>query len=407
MIAMVPLGVNPAADPVRDPERLVEARTAFAAAGVPPSDDLRLRELAARMPRLRESPEEGPRLSQDLATLRREAADAWVRAASWPTEAFALIAWVPEGERRERVEEAFSRAVEAFRQVGDDWGLAASLTGLSVCAQARGDRVAAEAYLDEAFHRSAHIGWSEDVVWVLITLTVAVGLAAAAEGKLTEAWGSAEMDALMERGLDRAQKLGTSPLGVAAGYVFLGSLAQRRGDVELAARCFSLSLTQDLPEVSPVQAPVRVVATVGLAWARERQGRPHDVWPLLAQAAEVLRGYGLHHPGTQETRDGEVPPEVAMGLVWLASCCGIAARTLLQEGDPARALTLLGAAGGAVSRLPPDFREQMEENWMLERETAEEERRARSQLDEATAAAAYARGRSMPWRDLLTALALK
>ncbi len=404
LVAMVHLGMNPAADPVRDPGYLAEARDAFAAAGVPPSDDLRLRELAARMPQLREHPEEGPRLSEDLAALRQEATDPWVRAASWPTEAFALIAWVPEAERRGRVEEAFARAVEDCRRVGDDWALAVSLTGLSVCAQARGERAAAEAYLDEAFHRSAHIGWSEDVVWVLIALTVAVGVAASAEGSLTAAWGSAEMDALMERGLDQAQRLRTSTLGVAAGYVFLGSLAQRRGDVDLTARCFSLSLAQELPGSSEAETPIRVVATTGLAWARERQGRPREVWPLLRQAAEILRGYGADHVSALPTPDGEVSPEVAMGLVWLAGCSVIAARTLLREGNPGRALTLLGAAAAAASRLPRDFRKQMEDNWLFERQTAEDESRARAQLRPAQADAAFARGQSMPWRDLLSAL---
>lgn len=405
LVEMVPLGINPVADPARHPGYLAQARAAFAAAGEPVSGELRLRELTARMARLREHPDEGPRLSEDLATLRREARDPWVRAASWPTEAFAMIAWVPEAERRARVEEAFSHAVEECRQVGDDWALAAALTGLSVCAQARGDRTAAEAYLDEAFHRSARLGWSEDVVWVLISLTVAVGVAAAAEGDLRGAWGSPEMDALMERGLDEAQRLGTSPLGVAAGYVFLGSLAQRRGDVDLAARCFSLSLAQSVPEGSPAEASIRVVAATGLAWARERQGRPGDVWPLLGQAAAVLRGYGLERPGAEGAPDGEVTPEVSMGLIWLASCCGIAARTLLAEGAPARALTLLGAASAAVSRLDPEFRRQVRDNWLPEGDTAEEEQRARSQLGEAEATAAFARGQATPWRDLLTALA--
>ncbi|MBO0705780.1 MAG: hypothetical protein J2P39_10715, partial [Candidatus Dormibacteraeota bacterium] len=385
LTALVALGVNPATDPVRDPERLAEARAAFAAAGQEPSDDLRLRELAARMPRLRESPEEGPRLSEDLAILRREARDPWVRAASWPTEAFAVIPWVPEAERRARLEDLFARGVEECRQVGDDWALSGSLAGLSVCVQARGERAAAEAYLDEAFRRSERIGWSEDVVWVLIAMTVTVGVAAAAEGELRSAWGSAEMDALMERGLDQAQRLGTSPLGVAAGYVFLGSLAQRRDDVELAARCFSRSLAQDLPERSEAETPMRVVATTGLAWARERQGRPGEVWPLLKQVVEILRGYRLDRPGVDAPAGGEVTPEAAMGLVWLTSCCGIAARALLRQDDPARALTLLGAAAGTVSRLPGEFRKQLEENWLLERQSAEDEERARSQLDEAEA----------------------
>ena len=403
---MVGLGVNPAADPIRDPEHLAAARTAFAAAGVPPGDDLRLRELAARMPVLREHPEEGPRLSDDLATLRREARDPWVRAISWPTEAFALIAWVPEAERRGRVEEAFAAGVEECRQVGDDWALAGTLTGLSVCAQARGDRTAAEAYLDEAFRRAAAIGWSEDVVWILIALTVSVGVGAAAEGILSSAWGSPEMDALMERGLDQAQRLGTSPVGVAAGYVFLGSLAQRRGDVDLAARSFALSLAQDLPGHSDAETPIRVVATAGLAWARERQGRTAEVWPLLARAAGILRRFGLDRVGEvgPEALDAEVAPEAAMGLVWLAGCCRIAARTLGREGDPKAALNLLGAAAKAVSLLPAAFREGAENNWLLEGPNAEDEEHARARLDPAAAAAAYAHGQSVPWRDLIATL---
>ncbi len=399
---MVPLGINPAADPVRDPQRLAEARAAFGAGGEPPSEDLRLRELAARMGQLRERPEEGPRLIEDLATLRREARDPWVRAATWPAEAFALIGWVPPAERRARVEEAFACGVEACRQVGDEWALAVALTGLSVCAQARGERAVAEAYLDEAFRRSAGIGWSEDVVWILIALTVSIGVAGAEEG-LTPAWGTPELDALMERGLDQAQRLGTSPSGVAAGYVFLGSLAQRRGDVDLAARCFALSLAQDVPERSDTVTALRVVATSGLAWARERQGRLAEVWPLLGEAVGVLRHYGLNRQEAQQAAREPVPEE-AMGLVWLAGCCRIAARVLLREGDPAGALTLAGAAANALSRLPAEFRDRAEENWLAEGPSDQEEREARSRLDEPAAAVAFARGKSMPWRDLLTTL---
>ena len=144
-------------------------------------------------------------------------------------------------------------------------------------------------------------------------------------------------------------------------------------------------------------------ALSGLAWARERKGRSADVWPPLGEAMGILRRYALD--GSESERgDRQATPEEAMGLVWVAGCCRIAARALLRESDASGAMTLVGAAANAVSHLPVEFRERAEENWLLEGPIDEEEKRARSRLDEAGADAAFARGYSMPWRDLLTTL---
>jgi len=90
--------------------------------------------------------------------------------------------------------------------------------------------------------------------------------------------------------------------------------------------------------------------------------------------------------------------------VWLAGCCRIAARALLREGDAARAMTLAGAAANAASRLPVAFRERAEESWLIEGPVDQEEKWARSLLDQDEADSAFARGQAMPWRDVLTAL---
>jgi hypothetical protein len=65
---------------------------------------------------------------------------------------------------------------------------------------------------------------------------------------------------------------------------------------------------------------------------------------------------------------------------------------------------LLGAAAKAVSLLPAAFRAGAENNWLLEGPNAEDEEHARATLDPEAAAAAYARGQSVPWRDLIATL---
>ncbi|MGH8179595.1 MAG: ATP-binding protein, partial [Steroidobacteraceae bacterium] len=401
LTSLVSFGVNPDVDPPRDQETIAEARVAFAEAGLPPSGELLLREMAGWLGRVRGDPAEGERLSADLASLRHDPVDPWVQAGSWAVEAFSLTTWAPPEERRARVEAAFEHGVEGYRQVGDDWGLAGALTGLAVCTQARGDGTSAAAHLDEAFSRAGRIGWSEDVVWVLIGLTASL---AVREGSMRGGLPGTETDGLLQRGLEQAQALGTSALGVAAGYVFLGATAQRRGATDLAARCFSLALAQEVREGSQARTPMHLAATAGLAWAREREGDTRAAWEQLGRASEVLRAFGAQILGRRPAGDG-ANPELRMTLGWLAGCCRIGARVQLRAGDGERTLMLLGAARGLLAGTTAEERAQVAESWPPDEVSDEElERRGRVAVGAEHAEAALARGAAMPPRDVHAAL---
>ena len=160
--------------------------------------------------------------------------------------------------------EAGSRALDLFRELGDESGMATALGNLARGARGRGDYVAAIAMNEQslALARSRHIPYIEQDILVRL-------------GELFALLDEYERaDELHAESLALAQRI-DSPVGTATAYNAMGWVARRRGDVARAAEYHekALAIYKDLGGLAPSgRQPDVVRALSGLGSCREASG---------------------------------------------------------------------------------------------------------------------------------------
>jgi predicted ATPase/DNA-binding SARP family transcriptional activator len=168
--------------------------------------------------------QEGAR--RDLQAIRRHE-DPWVRAAA---RAFSGFLAINIGELDDAVAE-LTEGYAAFRAIGDRWGMIGALAGLAEAAMARGEPAEAIRCLEEARGYASEgvaVGQGE-------MLLIPMGRARAVLGDI----GGARAD--LERGVGEAARIGEHD-DEASGYLELGELERRAGDLESARRLLGRAL---------------------------------------------------------------------------------------------------------------------------------------------------------------------
>jgi predicted ATPase/DNA-binding SARP family transcriptional activator len=232
--------------------------------------------------------EEGARLAEEADATLGELGDPW-------GEAFAGFArFAFEAYHRglpERAEETLQRALERFRALDDQWGLAQAQFNLGEFASARGDLARAEA----AFAAALAAARDGGPLWVVLASLVRLGGLVALQGDDARAATlHAEAAALFRR---TGQRRGFAHL-----YNELGGIARVRGDLERARQLHqeALAIVRELVGWSVPHT----LAQLGCAEARlgdlddaeahlrEAAGLVLDA-PQPATAAKVLVGHAL------------------------------------------------------------------------------------------------------------------
>jgi predicted ATPase len=281
----------------------------------------------------------------DLESLR-SAPDPWLRAAAHMVRGHTLI----NLGRVEGIEETLTTAVEAFRALGECWGLSLTLAGLAEIALWQGDPVRAKHHIEEALGYSTHFGGRDDFGHLRVRLAQAY----AALGDATRA--GVELDAAL-RGAERRGV----PEDLAVVHYCLGEIARRDGDLAGARARLEKALAYGV-QAGPSQFPAMINMQLGLLHALE--GDPDAA---LARHTEAYRLASVAH-------DAPITGMVLVGFADLA----------VRTGEAERAATLLGAAVGVrgiEDRSLPD--------------PPIIEKAAREALGDERFAGAFARGRAM------------
>ncbi len=250
-------------------------------------------------------------IEQAMADLQRlyTARDPWLRAAAHTVHGHALI----NTGTIDGVEEAFRTALDAFRELGEKWGLSLTLTGLAEVALWSGDALLARRYLGEALECSTAFGsGNDDSSHVRVRLAHTY----AALGD------EAEARRVLEDALSSAERRGASE---DLSYVrfTLGETARRSGDLETARTLLHMA-AEDGRMSGPPQFPAMINTQIGFLNALE--GAHTEAFERHSEALHLAaRGYDA--------------PVTALAIVGLADLA-------VREGDPERAATLLGAAVG-------------------------------------------------------------
>ncbi|MFZ0214431.1 MAG: BTAD domain-containing putative transcriptional regulator, partial [Candidatus Dormiibacterota bacterium] len=341
--------------------RMVDAaRDAYAEAGVAPSDHFRLRDLGADLSGVGPDPARAVELRARLVALREDLGDPWLVASSWWAESFLVAMRGPDADRVGLLESTLVEAERGFRALGDDGGLSGALAGLAVCAGSRGERERAASLLDDAFARALRLGWTENVIWSLIAFTASLSFRGL----------SPDLLPLLERGLDQAREQGSSDLGIAGGYTFLGSMAQRRQERELARRCYELALERATKLETQLAQPIRAFAQSGLVWVREQDGAYLEAWQLNQEALEGLFTMVIDRAGdwaqAADERAQPAPTDAEWReAIWLTGGCRQGARILARLGDAERAARLFGAGEAMLRLLPAEHQDRQRQEFAL------------------------------------------
>jgi predicted ATPase/DNA-binding SARP family transcriptional activator len=238
--------------------------------------------------------------------LLRSARDPWLRATGQTVRGHALInLGLVEG-----IEEVFSGALAAFRELGERWGLSLTLTGMAEIALWKGEPESAKCYIEEALGYSLDFGSNDDSSFLRIRLAYAY----TAVGD--EVRARAELDAAI-----RGARRRNAPEDLAFVCFTLGEFARRDGDLT-EARGHLEDAIGYLTQGGPPQFGAMIHSQLGLIHALEG-----DTATALGRHTEALRLAMFVH-------DSPVIGQALVGFADLALC----------TGDPERAATLLGAA---------------------------------------------------------------
>jgi predicted ATPase/DNA-binding SARP family transcriptional activator len=248
------------------------------------------------------------RIEDALAELerRRTVRDPWLRAAGQTIRGHALI----NLGQVDGIEEVFGEALEAFRALGERWGLSLTLTGLAEVALWRGDPMVAKAYIEEALGYSLDFGSNDDAGFLRIRLAHAYN----ASGESDKA--RAELDAAI-----RGARRRSAPEDLAFVYFTLGEFARQEGDLAGARAHLEEAIVHSTGS-GPPQFGAMINSQLGLIHAIEG-----DMDTARERHNEALRRALF-------VRDAPVIGQALVGLADLA----------VRLGEHERAATLLGAA---------------------------------------------------------------
>ncbi|GIH24258.1 hypothetical protein Aph01nite_25680 [Acrocarpospora phusangensis] len=249
---------------------------------------------------------------------RRMAMDPW-------THALAQFGWgllaLLEGHT-EDAEGALTPAYRAFEALGERWGMAMTLIGLSDVAEWRGDRPGALAYIERAMELMERLDATVDLAELLcrrgVNLAVTAGTRDAARADF-------------ERAAELSRRAG-APEMLARARIGLGELARREGDLPAARRLCEAALTGSGEWFSADE--IRLVAQIALGWICIAEGEPDQAehWYRAALAS------GFPH------RNLLISARVAEGLAGVE----------LLRGDQVRAASLLGVSTALRDGNDPD-----------------------------------------------------
>ncbi|MFD8981183.1 BTAD domain-containing putative transcriptional regulator [Streptomyces sp. NPDC059564] len=223
----------------------------------------------------------------DLVSSQRDCPEPWARAAAHYVSGFGHLG---QGDPA-AAEDAFGRALEGFRSLGDRWGVGVALDTLADLAGARGDRTRAVALTDEALVLTGRLGALEDSADLLVNR----GDHLAADDPAAARTDYAKAAAL-------ARRAGNSTY-LAAAQRGLGDIALEEGDLAEAERLYTEALERIDPHwIKSLGPRVRTLTGLGRvatvrsrhAEARERYRQAAEVAGTVgAPVAEVLRMLGL------------------------------------------------------------------------------------------------------------------
>jgi tetratricopeptide (TPR) repeat protein len=254
--------------------------------------------------------------------------------------------------------------LDAFRAVGDRWGMVVALTGLAEVAMARGRPAEAIKAMEEATRlasRNFAGPWGE-------TMFIRLGQARARLGDVARARAD------IERGIRVASRTGNRD-DETTGYIELSELARADGDLT-GARGFlehALAIAEPIAQ-RPDMGVVAAIAFSKLGCVCEQEGDLEAAAGWHAKGLAALAGTGV-----MPLPMNNVLAVVVEGIAALAAA----------GGEPTRAVELLGLAHTLQGFSHPD-------NLEVARVTA-----AAGGLDRAGFDAAYARGQAMSREDAL------
>ncbi|MEO3827113.1 BTAD domain-containing putative transcriptional regulator [Actinomadura sp. B10D3] len=265
--------------------------------------------------------------------------------------------------RIDEIEDAFDKALAAFRESGDRWGLSFTLTAQAEILGRRGDHRGSVALYEEALRLNAELGGGTAGL-LHVRMKLANGLDLLGERDRAEA--------LLRDAMGEPTGVG-GPEEKAALHYQLGEFARRSGDTAEALRRFSQAdeLTEDLP--GPPQ--FRAMVLCGRAQVDLALGA---LDAAAARLDEALRG-------AVEARDYPIISHVLAGH----------AEQARVQGDPERAAELLGTADALRGARDLSLADAL----AIEQAT-------RTDLGEAAFETAYTRGRTRTFADLLDDFAL-
>ena len=201
-------------------------------------------------------------------------------------------------------------AADAFREVGERWGLSMTLASIADARARRGDFTTAAALFAESIELHHQLGVRTSEAYQRIRL--------AATRRHTDGPEAARAD--LHRFADDPASL---PRDISHAMLELGQLARHDGDLDEAERCYLEAWRRQAE--SPLVAPqYRAVVLVARAQLDLRRGdRP-------AAAARLAEALGLAVP----VRDMPVVAQIAVGSAALAAA----------RGEPVTAAEILGVA---------------------------------------------------------------
>ncbi|GAA0399803.1 SARP family transcriptional regulator [Acrocarpospora corrugata] len=263
-----------------------------------------------------------------LARQRQMAMDPWTRAlADFGWGLLALF----EG-RTEDAEHTLRPSYDAFHGMGERWGMAMALIGLSDVAEWRGERAHALAFIDQAMALVERLDATADLAELLCRR-------AGHRAIVADQQAAARAD--YERATELARRAG-APEMLARARVGLGELARRQGDLPAARRLCETALADSGDWFSADE--IRLLAHISLGWTCVAEGDP-DQAESWHRAALVS---GFAH------RNLLIAARVAEGLAGVE----------LLRGDQERAATLLGVGMALRNGHDPD---DPERTWVAER----------------------------------------
>ncbi|WP_225827594.1 BTAD domain-containing putative transcriptional regulator [Streptomyces naphthomycinicus] len=214
-----------------------------------------------------------------LVSSQHDCPEPWARAAAHYVSGYGHLG------RRDpaAAEDAFGRALEGFRSLGDRWGIALALDTLAGVAGARGDRTRAVALTDEALVLTERLGALEDSADLLVNR----GDHLAGDDPAGARTAYANAAALARRA--------GSPSSLAAALRGLGDMALEEGDLAEAERLYTEALERIDPHWIRSLGP-RVRTLVGLGRVAAARSHPAEARRRYRQAAEATDTVGADAP---------------------------------------------------------------------------------------------------------------